>query len=140
MKKFLATVLLLFPLSVFAEDFGLNVPQWKDFAPTAFVDVKEPKGLGKWNYTAKYWYDRRVAFEEGIYECSTLETHEEKFSCYESLKVRQFQQNSEYNAKIEAQQHSMSGIPEMQNRTDTMLPINMFGGYGQMMPNELRGY
>lgn len=141
MKKFLATVLLLLPLSVFAEDFGLNVPQWKDFAPTAFVDVKEPKGLGKWNYTAKYWYDRRLAFEEGIDACASLETHEEKFTCYENLKVRQFQQNSEYNAKIEAQQQqTMSGIPEMHNRTDTMIPVNMLGGYAQMMPNELRGY
>ena len=140
MKKFLAAVLLLLPLGVFAEDFGLNVPQWKDFVPTAFVDVKEPKGLGKWNYTAKYWYDRRVAFEEGLSECAILETHEEKFTCYENLKVRQFQQNSEYNAKIEAQQSSMSSIPEMQNRTDTMLPINMFGGYANMIPNELRGY
>ena len=140
MKKILLALTLLLPLSVIAEDFGLNVPQWKDFAPTAFVDVKEPKGLGKWNYTAKYWYERRAAFEDGIDACASLETHEEKFSCYENLKVRQFQQNSEYNAKIEAQQQSMSGIPEMQSRTDTMLPINMIGGYAQMMPNELRGY
>lgn len=140
MKKFLATVLLLLSLGVFAEDFGLNVPQWKDFAPSAFIDVKEPKGLGKWNHTAKYWYERRLAFEEGISECQALESHEEKFNCYEILKIKQFKENTEYNAKIEAQQQAMSGIPEMQNRTDTMLPINMFGGYSQMMPNELRGY
>lgn len=132
--------MFLLPLTAFAEDFGLNVPQWKDFAPTAFVDVKEPKGIGKFNVTAKYWYQRRLAFEEGIEACSALETHEEKFNCYEILKIKQFKENTEYNARIEAQQQSMSGIPEMQNRTDTMLPINMFGGYSQMMPNELRGY
>jgi hypothetical protein len=96
--------------------------------------------LGKWNHTAKYWYERRLAFEEGISECQALESHEEKFNCYEILKIKQFKENTEYNAKIEAQQQAMSGIPEMQNRTDTMLPINMFGGYSQMMPNELRGY
>ena len=123
-----------------AEDFGLNVPQWKDFAPSAFVDVQEPKGLGKFNVTAKYWYERRISFEEGISECQSLETHEEKFDCYERLKIVQFKLNTEYNARIEAKQNSMSGIPEMQNRTDTMLPINMFGGYAQMIPNELRGY
>lgn len=140
MKKIIFAILLILPLTTFADDFGLNVPEWKDFAPTAFVDVKEPKGLGKLNVTAKYWYERRLAFEEGIESCKALETHEEKFNCYEVLKVKQFKLNTEYNAKIEAQQQAMSGIPEMQNRTDTMLPINMFGGYSQMMPNELRGY
>ena len=69
-----------------------------------------------------------------------MESHEEKFNCYEVLKIKQFKQNTEYNARIEAQQNAMSGIPEMQNRTDTMLPINMFGGYANMIPNELRGY
>lgn len=140
MKKFFISLALLLPLASFAEDFGLNIPQWKDFAPTAFVDVNEPKGIGKFNVTAKYWYERRLAFEEGLAVCAELETHEEKFGCYERLKIKQFKENTEYNAKIEAQQQSMSGIPEMQNRTDTMLPINMFGAYSQMMPNELRGY
>lgn len=141
MKKIILAFVLILPLIVQAEDFGLNVPQWKDFAPTAFIDVKEPKRLGKLNVTAKYWYERRIAFEEGIESCKSLDTHEEKFTCYENLKVKQFQLNTEYNAKIEAQQQTMSGtIPEMQNRTDMMLPINMFGGYANMIPNELRGY
>ena len=140
MKKFILAIVLSIPLMVYAEDFGLNVPQWKDFAPSAFIDVEEPKGLGKFNVTAKYWYQRRLAFEEGIEVCKSLDAHEEKFACYEALKVKQFQENSEYNARIEAQQQTMSNIPEMQNRTDTMLPINMFNGYTQMMPNELRGY
>ena len=140
MKKILLALTLLLPLSVIAEDFGLNVPQWKDFAPKAFIDVQEPKRLGKFNVTAKYWYERRLVFEEGLETCRALESHEEKFNCYEVLKVKQFKLNTEYNAKIEAQQQSMSGIPEMQNRTDTMLPINMFGGYANMIPNELRGY
>ena len=140
MKKFLVSLALLLPLASYAEDFGLNVPQWKDFAPTAFINVEEPRGFGKFNVTAKYWFERKLAFEEGISECMALETHEEKFSCYEKLKILQFKLNTEYNAKIEAKQQSMSGIPEMQNRTDTMLPINMFGGYANMIPNELRGY
>ena len=141
MKKILAALLLMIPLSAFAVDnFGLNVPEWRDFVPSAYIDVKEPKGLGKFNVTAKYWYDRRLAFEEALEVCSGTESYEERFGCYESLKVKQFQLNTEYNAKIEAQQNAMSGIPEMQNRTDTMLPINMFQGYTQMIPNELRGY
>ena len=123
-----------------AEEFGLNIPEWKDFAPSAFVDVKEPKGLGKLNVTAKYWYDRKVAFEEAKAECQDKATYEEKFSCYEDIKVAQYKENTDYNARLEAQQQNMSGIPEMQNRTDTMLPINMFGGYTQMIPNEIRGY
>ena len=140
MKKTILMALFLSTLSCYAEDFGLNVPEWKDFAPTAFIDVDEPKGFGKFNVTAKYWYERKIAFEEGIRNCQDLETHEEKFTCYEELKVKQFKLNTEYNAKIEAQQQNMSSIPEMRNRTDTMLPLNMFGGYAQMMPNELRGY
>ena len=140
MKRFLVLLAFLLPISAFADDFGLNIPKWKDFAPTAFIDVKEPKGLGKFNSAAKYWYERKLAFEEGLEECSLMESHEEKFNCYEVLKIKQFKQNTEYNARIEAQQNAMSGIPEMQNRTDTMLPINMFGGYANMIPNELRGY
>ena len=140
MKKFFLAIVFLSTLSCFAEDFGLNIPEWKDFAPTAFINIDKPKGIGKFNVTAKYWYERRLAFEEGLIACSEKETHEEKFGCYEALKVNQFKLNTEYNAKIEAQQQNMSSIPEMRNRTDTMLPLNMFGGYSQMMPNELRGY
>lgn len=140
MKKFLSALLLILPISVMAEEFGLNVPEWKDFAPSAFVDVKEPKGLGKLNVTAKYWYERKLAFDEAIEDCQNKSTYEEKFSCYEALKVNQYKENTDYNARLEARQQNMSGIPEMQNRTDTMLPINVFGGYSQMIPNELRGY
>ena len=81
MKKFLCSLMLILPLTAIAEDFGLNVPQWKDFAPSAFVDVQEPKRLGKFNVTAKYWYERKLAFEDGIENCKALETHEEKFNC-----------------------------------------------------------
>lgn len=140
MKKIIFILVCFIPLCVMAEDFGINVPQWKDFAPSAFIDVKEPKRMGKLNVTAKYWYERRLAFEEGIENCKALESHEEKVSCYEILKIKQFKLNTEYNAKIEAQQKSMSGIPEMHSRTENMLPINMFGGYSQMIPNEIRGY
>lgn len=140
MKRMILTLALLLPTCAYAEDFGMNVPKWEDFAPTAFVDVKEPKGLGKFNVTAKYWFDRRISFEEGLEACKVIESYEERFNCYEVLKVKQYKENTDYNAKIEAQQQSMSSIPEMNNRVDTMLPINMFSGYTQMMPNELRGY
>lgn len=143
MKKFLATLLLMLPLTVFAEeDFGIKVPQWKDFAPTAYIDVKEPKGLmGKLNVTAKYWYDRKVAFEEGLVNCKVIESHEERFSCYEDLKVKQFQENTVYNAKIEARSYDNGAIPEMYDRTDNMLPVgNYINNFSRMMPNEIRGY
>ena len=84
MKKCLASILLIIPLTVFAEDFALNVPEWKDFAPKAFVDVKEPKGIGKLNVTAKYWYDRKVAFDEGIENCTIY--NDDTFSCEVKLK------------------------------------------------------
>ena len=84
MKKLFLTFLLISTLAVFAEeDFGIKVPQWKDFAPKAYVDVKEPKGLmGKLNVTAKYWYDRKMAFEDALINCKVIEAHEERFSCY----------------------------------------------------------
>ena len=97
MKKFLIALSLILPLAAFADDLGLNAPQWKDFAPKTFVDVQEPKGLGKFNVTAKYWYERRIAFEEGIAECQTIEAYDERFTCYESLKVKQFKENTDYN-------------------------------------------
>ena len=86
MKKFLAALLLVLPISVFANDFGASVPEWKDFAPSAFVDVKEPKGIGKLNVTAAYWYQRRVDFEAGLEECKEFLNNDERFTCYENLK------------------------------------------------------
>lgn len=139
MKKFLIALSLILPLAAFADDLGLNAPQWKDFAPKTFVDVQEPKGLGKFNVTAKYWYERRIAFEEGIAECQTIEAYDERFTCYESLKVKQFKENTDYNARIEAQRQASASIPEMSDRTDNMLQLNNYvNTYTRFMPNELR--
>ena len=59
MKKILVLLALLVPVCVFAEETvrldGLMEPEWKDFVPPAYVDVEEPKGLGKLNETAAYW-------------------------------------------------------------------------------------
>ena len=139
MKKILVALFFALPLVVFADDLGLNAPQWKDFAPKTFVDVQEPKGLGKFNVTAKYWYERRIAFEDGIAECQTFEAYDERFTCYESLKVKQFKENTDYNARIEAQRQASASIPEMSDRTDNMLKLNNYvNTYTRFMPNELR--
>lgn len=139
MKKIIVTMLLITPLAVFADDLGLNAPQWKDFAPKTFVDVQEPKGLGRFNVTAKYWYERRTAFEDGLIECQAIEAYDERFTCYEALKVNQFKENTDYNARIEAQRQAAAGIPEMSDRTDNMLQLNNYmNTYTRFMPNELR--
>ncbi len=136
MKKFLAALLLVLPISVFANDFGASVPEWKDFAPSAFVDVKEPKGIGKLNVTAAYWYQRRVDFEAGLEECKEFLNNDERFTCYENLKVKQFKENTDYNARIEAQQQS-SAIQEMNSMQDTMMPVNHYlQNLGRFQPNE----
>lgn len=139
MKRFIVLSLLLIPLAAFAEeDYGANVPEWRDFAPTAFVDVKEPRGLGKFNITAKYWYERRAEFETNLSKCRELTANDERFSCYEALKVNQYKLNNDYNARIEAQAER-SSVPGMYSQTDNMLPI---GGYleqmTKFMPSELR--
>lgn len=98
----------MLPLCAAAEDVvsldGLNEPEWKSFVPPAYVDVDEPKGLGKLNETAAYWYKRRIEFENGIQECRALEDSDAKLGCYQQLKVKQYQLNSDYNARIEAQE------------------------------------
>lgn len=139
MKKTLITLALLLPLGAFASDYGIKVPEWKDFAPKTFVDVQEPKLFKRLNVTAKYWYERRVAFEEELAECQTLEAHEERFSCYENLKIKQFKQNTDYNARIEARMQNTSDLQQMNNMNGNMLPLNnLMNGYTQFMPNELR--
>lgn len=140
MKKVILICLALLPVMAFAEeDFGVNVPAWEDFAPKAFINIKEPKGLGKLNVNARYWYERRVEFESALSDCKALETNDERFSCYEVLKVKQYKLNNDYNARLEAQANEMSSIPGMNSQADNMLPI---GGYlNQMtkyMPNEIR--
>jgi hypothetical protein len=73
MKKIIILLLFLTPLLVFAKEEvsleGLDEPQWKDFAPVAYVDVKEPKGLVKFNDVVAYWYKRKVEFDENIEKC-----------------------------------------------------------------------
>ncbi len=142
MKKIFVTLFFMIPISVLAVDeFGLSVPEWKDFAPSAFVDVKEPKGIGKLNVTAKYWFDRRVSFERSVAECKAFEDHESRFSCYEKLKIKQFSENTDYNARIDANRQQSSEINGMNNMTNTMVPINGYlDAYTRMIPNELRGY
>lgn len=141
MKKVLLLLFLFLPLLALAneEDLGVVEPQWKEFVPPAFADVTEPKGIGKLNESATYWYKRRVAFEEAIEKCKQLEKQEDIYSCYQEVKVKQYQENSEYNAKIEALERARLGPQEMYNRTDTMYPI---GGYlntfTRFQPNELR--
>lgn len=137
MKKIITACLLVIPLAVFAEDFTVKAPEWKDFTPPAFSDVKEPKGLGKLNVTATYWYNRRIEFEEAISACNELEANDERFKCYEKVKVMQYTANSEYNAKLEAKMNPQ--IQEMRNPTDTMLPIgNYLNTMTRNMPNEFR--
>ncbi len=143
MKKIFVLMALMVPLCVFADEIvsleGLNEPEWKDFVPPAYVDVEEPKGLGKLNETAAYWYKRRVEFENGIQECRAIETNDEKLGCYQQLKVKQYQQNSEYNAKIEAQDQARMGPQEMFDKTDTMLPIGGYlNNFTRFQPNEFR--
>ena len=140
MKKFLIICSLFMPLQVFADDLGLREPAWKDFVPTAYIDVEAPKGImGKFNVTAKYWYERKVAFEDGLLECQAIQSYEERFNCYELLKVKQFKENTDYNARIEAKQNASAGIPDSYDRTDAMIPINNYiNSFSHYMPNELR--
>ena len=139
MKKIILALMLLIPLAVFAEeDFGVNVPEWSDFAPKAFINIKEPKGLQKLNANSKYWYQRRIEFETSLDACKSLETNDERFGCYESLKVSQYKLNDDYNARIEAQYNRTTSIPGMESRTDTMLPLGGYMNSLKFLPNEIR--
>ncbi len=139
MKKFFVLLLLSAPLMAIADEISITPPEWKDFCPTAFVDVKEPGIMKKINVVGNYWYQRRVDFEKGVEECQAKESNEEIFSCYEALKVEQFKENTDYNARIEARQRAAAGIPEMSDRTDVMLPINNYiNSFGRFQANEIR--
>lgn len=143
MKKILVLLALIVPVCVIAQDIvsleGLTEPEWKSFAPATFVDAAEPKGLGKLNETSAYWYKRRVEFENGIQECRAVEDNDTKIACYQQLKVKQYQLNSDYNARIEAQEKARMGPQEMFDRTDTMLPIGGYlNNFGKFQANEFR--
>lgn len=139
MKKFVISILMLAPLAVFAADFGIVEPEWKDFAPSAFVDVKAPKGiLGKMNVSATYWYNRREAFQNGLEECRAFDDENEQFKCYEKLKVKQYRENSDYNARLEAKDVGMRGYPEVSG-TGSMLPLgNCIDTFTKFQPNEFK--
>ncbi len=139
MRKIILAFIFMIPLFAFAEeDFGVNVPTWSDFAPKAFVNITEPKGIQKLNINAKYWYQRRVEFEDAISECKKLEANDERFSCYEKLKTEQFKLNDDYNAKLEAEINRRTSIPGMESQADNMLPLNNYMNSLRLMPNELR--
>ena len=142
MKKIIVLLLLLTPLLVFAKDDisldGLDEPQWKDFAPVAYIDVQEPKGLAKFNDVIAYWYKRRVEFDKGIEKCRAIERNDEKLACYQDLKVKQYQKNSDYNARIEAMERERMNPVEMRNPTMNMFPVGgLIQNLGRYQPNEL---
>ena len=141
MKNIIVLLMLSLPLLVCAKDDisleGLDEPQWKDFAPVAYVDVKEPKGLAKFNDVIAYWYKRRVEFDKGIEKCRALERNDEKLSCYQDLKVKQYQKNSDYNARIEAMERERMNPQEMQSPTTNMYPVGgLLQNFGRYQPNE----
>ncbi len=143
MKKLFVSLFLLMFLPAFAEDVvlinGVEEPQWKDFTPPAYVEVGAPKGLGKFNDTASYWYKRRVEFENGILNCRSIENMDSKVACYQDLKVKQYQKNSDYNARLEAIERAKLGPQEIQNPTSNMLPIGgILNNFTQFQPSELR--
>ena len=143
MKKIIILSLLLAPMLVFAaEDIsleGLDEPQWKDFAPVAYVNVQEPKGLAKFNDVVAYWYKRRVEFDKNIEKCRAVELNEDKLRCYQELKVKQYQKNSDYNARIEAMERQRMNPQEMQDPTTNMYPIGgLLDNFSRFQPNELR--
>ena len=145
MKKILVLLLMLMfsPLFVFAEDGleinGVEEPQWKDFAPVAYIDVKEQKGLGKFNDVAAYWYKRKVEFNNEIEKCRAYDKTEEKVTCYQELKVNQYQKNSNYNARIEAMERQRMNPQEMQDPTTNMYPIGgILNNFSKFQPNELK--
>ena len=143
LKTFILLALLTPASVVFAEETvhldNFNEPQWQDFVPSNYVNAPEPKGLGKFNETSAYWYRRRVEFENGIEECRAMEDIDQKLGCYQQLKVKQYQQNSDYNARIEAQEQARMMPQEMYDRTDTMLPIGGYlNNFTKFQPNELR--
>ena len=142
MKKVLIISALFLPLASVAEDInGVKIPEWKDFVPPAYINVEAPKGIGKFNETAKYWYKRKVEFEDAILECQSLKVSDAQYSCYQNLKVKQYQKNSDYNARIEAMENARLGPQEMYDRTNNMVPINSYlDNFSRFQPNELRGY
>ena len=142
MKKIIILLLFLAPLLVFATEEvsldGLDEPQWKDFAPIAYVDVKEPKGLNKFNDVIAYWYKRKAEFDENIEKCRAIEQNDDKLRCYQDLKVKQYQKNSDYNARIEAMERERMNPVEMQSPTTNMYPIGgMLQNFTRFQPNEL---
>ena len=142
MKKFLILSLLLMPFVAVADETtiinGIDEPQWKDFAPVAYVNVKEPKGLGKFNDVVAYWYKRKVEFDKGIEQCRAIEQNEAQFTCYQELKVKQYQKNSDYNARIEAMERQRMNPQEIQNPTQNMYPIDgIINNFTKFQPNEL---
>ena len=143
MKKLFILSLLLAPVCVFADDVlsinGVEEPQWKNFAPPAYVDVTEPKGFGKFNDTAAYWYKRKVDFEQNRENCRNSKNAEEMVTCYQQLKVKQYQKNSDYNARLEAIENAKKNPLEMNNMTTDMIPINGYlNNFSRFQPNELR--
>lgn len=141
MKKLVILTALLIPVyAIAAEEVtfdGITEPLWKDFAPSAFVNIEEPKGLGKLNETATYWYKRKLDFDSSIEECKLMEDADMKFSCFQEVKVKQYQKNSDYNARIEAQERTRMVPREMYDRTDTMLPIGGYlNNFTRFQPNE----
>ena len=77
--------------------------------------------------------------QEEIEKCRSQETSDSMFSCYQNLKVVQYQKNSDYNARLEAMDEQRRMSQEMQDPTTNMLPIGGYlNNFSRFQPNEFR--
>ena len=91
------------------------------------------------NETVSYWYKRKADFDSSIKECREMTDVNAQVSCYQEVKVKQYQKNSDYNARLEAQERARMVPQEMYDRTNTMLPIGGYlNNFGRFQPNEFR--
>ena len=59
-----------------------------------------------------------------------------QFTCYQDLKVKQYQKNSDYNARLEAIENSKMVPQEIYDKTTNMLPLGNITNMMRFQPNE----
>ena len=113
MKKTLFSIALLVCLSSQAFAEVILAPQWSEFCPTTYLSVPSTSKLKD----KKYWYERRVQFEDSIERCSAYSGEDLK-SCYAQVKEAELNKNKRWNAKVEQERAELEHFREI-NRRDS---------------------
>lgn len=113
MKKILSLFAIMTLICPLAKAEVILAPQWSEFCPPAYVKTED----GRFSSDKKYWYERRMQFNESLARCNGY-TGEDLKSCYSQVREAEIAKNKVWDAKVQANIEAIDKMREDNRKTD----------------------